>query len=136
MRKRNVEPYTKKKSILILCIAIICFILAYASLIVGAELRKNNADSKIFLPFYYVVFPLCIGDMIFLIYHMKGIQLRNINNQTERTKSTGYKCFESINEDINGYFTKHRFKVLEEGYYYKRKFSLLKDYINFYIKKI
>ena len=136
MSRRNVKPYTKRKSITILSISIIGFILSIGSLLIGVALLENNYDDNIYLPFCFAFFPLMILDLIFLIYHFPGLMLHDIKKQMDKTKSIGYECFEDINEDVIGFLNTNHFTLLEEGYYHKRKFSFFKDYVNFYIKKV
>lgn len=136
MKKRERKAYSKKKTIIILSIGVLGLILGFASLIIGAVLQEAGISDGIFLPFCIASFPIWIGTVIFLIYHQPGIILRDIEKQLSKTKETGLDILENITFDIESYCNQNGFKLLEEGYYQKRKFNINKDYVNYYIKKV
>lgn len=132
LRRREREPYTKRKSVTILIIGVVGLALAFTSLSTAAILQSNGVDSKIYTPFGIAFFPICIIDVIFLIYHYPGITLYEFNKQMEKED---LEVLSNINTDIVAYCVRNKFTLLEGGYYYKRRFSWSKDYVNYYILK-
>lgn len=131
--KKEIKPYSKKKSIIILIIGILGIVIAFASLMTGAIMQDNGMDSKIFLPFCIAFFPICIFDVVFLIHHYPGIVLREVQEQLE--KKSEFSVYKNVEFDITELINTRKFKMLDEGYYYRKVFSFTKDYINYYVKK-
>lgn len=131
--KKEVKPYTKKKSITILIIGVLGMLLAFASLFAGAIMQSKGVVSAIYLPFCIVFFPICVADIIFLVYHQPGIVMRDIKKQ--HNKNNDFEIIENANFDVEKLLETKKFKVINEGYLYKKKISFLKDYINYYVKK-
>ena len=129
--RRREENYTKRKSVTILIIGSWTCISIYL-IIYSSYLQSNGVDSKIYTPFGIAFFPICIIDVIFLIYHYPGITLYEFNKQMEKED---LEVLSNINTDIVAYCVRNKFTLLEGGYYYKRRFSWSKDYFNYYILK-
>ncbi len=131
--KREKKPYSKKKSITILVVGVFGIALAFTLLCVGAKLQGDGVNQSIYLPLCLSFFPICIGDVAFLIYHYPGIALHDMQEQLE--KKNEFAILDHIDFDILACFQENQFQWLEEGYLYKKKFSLNKDFIHYYVKK-
>lgn len=136
MKKREVKPYSKEKSIIILVVGIVLLVVSFACLFTGAILQNNGVESYIYLPLCLSFFPICIFDVIFLIYHQPGMILSDVESQLKTPIGANLETLEKIKYNLNEDLLKEKFKILEQGYLYKRTFNLNKDFINFYIKTI
>lgn len=134
MKKRYIKPYTKKKSILILIVGVLGLIISFACLFIGAILQNKGVSELIYLPLCISFFPICIVDVIFLIYHQKGITLHDIENQLNVSVEHNIEVLENFNNDIEKVLLNKKLKLIEQGYYHKRTFNMNKDFINYYFK--
>jgi len=136
MIKRDVKPYSKRKTTIILIVGFLGLILSFSMLIIAAILQENNASPVLIGISGVSFFPICIADVIFLVHHQPGITLRDIDKQLQVTKENGIEKVKLDYFNIENYCKKNKFKYTNEGYYYKRKISFTKDFINYYVKKV
>lgn len=134
MKKREPEAYSKKKYTQTLVIGIGCFALGVISLAVGASLQDRGLPGAVYLPFCIASFPLIIGDVVFLIYHWPGMHMYELEKQWNQVQEAGCRVIENPKWQIEDFCKAEKFKRLVEGYYHRRNFSLVRDYVNYYIR--
>lgn len=134
MKKRDIKPYTKKKSFLVLIVGVLGLIVSFACLFTGVILQYKGVSKLIYLPLCISFFPICIADVIFLIYHQKGMVLYDIEKQLSLSIEHNIEVLENLNNDIEKILINKKFKLIEQGYYHKRTFNMNKDFINYYFK--
>lgn len=134
--KKNRQIYSKRKYAIVLIIGILVLLLSFACLIIGAILQSNGADDSVYLPLCLAFFPLCLIDIIFLIYHIPGTTLYETKKKADKIKKAGYETINNPNTDLDTYCLSNKFVLLREGYYHKKQFNLLRDRIHYYIQKM
>lgn len=134
--KKEKQPYSKKKAIVITTIGICTFALSFVSIFIGIILEENNYSSNIYVPFFIIFLVLNFLDIIFLIYHYNGLVLREVQKKLDKTMEVGCVQYRNVDTKPEQFLADNKFKLIDEGYFHKKKFSFTKDYINIYIKKI
>ena len=130
---KNREPYSKEKFITILVIECVAFILSFALLFVAAVLQSKGFELKIYAPFGASFFLIITADMFFSIYHYSD--LKECEKNIKKQRKEKLEIWDNINLDIDKQLQINNYK-LRDGYYFKRRFSIYKDFISFYIKQI
>ncbi len=136
MKKREVKPYSKKKYITIMVIAVGLFVLTFVLIAIGAVMQDNGVDSKIYVPFCIAGFGAIIFDIAFLFYHFSGLMGHEIDSKVDKINKKGYETFNAYVDDVGIYCDAKGFTMCYEGYFHKRKFSFWKDYVNCYVEKV
>ena len=134
MGKYNKLPYSKKKYITIITIAIVIFFLGFGCLICAGILSEYDVNSTIVTIVGLSFLPVMIGDLIFLFYHSNGLSNYEMENEKEIHKYVTYKKIDYVNVDVLSNLKDRKFKSIKNNFYYKRKFNFYRDFINLYIK--
>lgn len=135
MKKKEPQPYSKEKYTTVLTVSIVGFVISFLMLLIAAILQENGVDSRICTPIGLAFFPLMVLDIIYMFRHNSGMSLYQMEKQMKSTIEAGCEVFENINTDIKAYCEANKFERLNEGYYHRRKFNFLKDYVNYFVQK-
>lgn len=131
---KDYPNYSRKKSIIILSIACIMFILSIVVLVLGTRFCERGYQPNQYLPFLIIGFSLVLLDIVFVLFHYKNIVLKE--NIITVSLMMSKKVLKIDNASKASLFLKNkRLKKLDEGYYFKHKLSF-KGGSNFYIKNI
>ena len=134
--KRNEEqrPMTKKEYITWMAVALGLFAIFFGLLITAAVLQDNGVSEEIYNPIGFSSFAFIALSLVVLFSRFKSAMGYEIAEKMRKVDETECTVLEGANErKIRETLTAARFKEKDE-YYYKRRFSLAKDYINYFVR--
>lgn len=133
-RNSEKEPMTKKGYIIWLSVSLGLFAIFFAMLFIAATLQENGVSPEIYDPIGFSSFAFIIASLVVLFSQYARAREYEVNVKIAKVDSTEPTIFENVTkESLKSALTKTNFKEKDE-YYYKRKFSFFKDYINYFIR--
>lgn len=117
-------------------IAVILIIIAFLSLFVAALMQGHDISDTVIVPMALVLF--FGGNIIALILLVKSYpallyaDCMKMEERYSRQELT--QVLLPDQSSIGQVFLGHKFKYIEEGYYRRKKFSFLKDSVNYYAR--
>lgn len=128
------EPMTKKEYITLMSIAIVLLLTFFGLLATAAILQDNGVSPKIYNPIGISSFAFIIAALVVLFANLKRVTEYEIAAKIKKVDETECTILENATEaKIKDALIKSGFAQRDE-YYYKRKFSLAKDYINYFVR--
>ncbi len=134
--KRNKEqrPMTRKEYIIWMAVALGLFAIFLGLLITAAVLQDNGVSEEIYNPIGFSSFAFIALSLVVLFSRFKSAMGYEIAEKMRKVDETECTVLEGANERrIREALTAARFTKKDE-YYYKRRFSLAKDYINYFVR--
>ena len=125
---------TKKEYITWMAVALGLFAIFFGLLITAAVLQDNGVSEEIYNPIGFSSFAFIALSLVVLFSRFKSAMGYEIAEKMRKVDETECTVLEGANErKIRETLTAARFKEKDE-YYYKRRFSLAKDYINYFVR--
>ena len=132
---KNKKETTKKEYILYLVIVLCVMALAIALLAVAAILQKIGVNNVVYTVIGLSSFPILIFGVVFAVLKLGKMQKYALNQKVEKLEKTELICLDGASKTkIIDYCEHKKYKLIENKYYHKRRFSLFNDYINYFIR--
>ncbi len=133
-RKNEKSPMTKKEYVTYLVLGVGSIILFFAPLVTAAILQENGVSSSIYTPIGLATIPCAIISLVFLFANNKRATEYEITRKIDKIDHQEATVIENVSEEkLKGALAGQKFEE-RDGYFYKRKFSLSKDYVNYFIR--
>ena len=133
-RNSEKEPMTKKGYIIWLSVSLGLFAIFFAMVFIAATLQYNGVSPEVYNPIGFSSFAFAIASLVVLFAQYGRAREYEVNVKIAKIDSTKTTIFENVTkESLKAALIKMNFKEKDE-YYYKRKFSFFKDYINYFIR--
>lgn len=130
------EKLNIKKAMIMAVAAIILIIIAISSLFVAALMQDNCISDVVIVPMALIGF--FGGNIVALVLLIKSYpallyaDYMKMEQRYDRQELSEIPLPEQ--HSISQKFLQHKFKYIDEGYYRRKKFSLLKDSISYYVR--
>ena len=125
---------TKKGYIIWLSVSLGLFAIFFAMVFIAAALQENGVSPEIYNPIGFSSFLFIIASLVVLFAKYGRAREYEVNVKIAKVDSTEPSVFENVTkESLKAALTKMNFKEKDE-YYYKRRFSFFKDYVNYLIR--
>ncbi len=132
---KNKKEISKKEYILYLVIISCVMVLAIALLAVAVILQNIGVNPLIYTVLGLSSFLILIFGTVFGIVKLGRVQKYELNQKVKKLEKTELICLEGASKTkIIDYCERKKYKLIENKYYHKRRFSLFNDYINYFIK--
>lgn len=130
------EKLNIKKAMIMAVAAIILIIIAISSLFLAALMQENGISDVVIVPIALIGF--FGGNIVALVLLIKSYpallyaDYMKMEQRYDRQELSEIPLPEQ--HSISQTFLQHKFKYIDEGYYRRKKFSLLKDSISYYVR--
>lgn len=133
--KENKDLGMKKAKVMAIIEAILCF-MAFSSPGVGMVLQKNGVSEEIIMPMVLVVFFGCsiVAFILQITAYPKLMRSDCIRMDAFYEKQELTELRLSDREALGQRLLENKFKPAEDGCYRRKKFSFLKDTINYHVR--
>ncbi len=131
MKKQN----DKAEVILIFVVFAVLGTLGFIALFLAAHLQKRGVSPSVYNPIGFSFFAFELAAIILLCARFKKIALYSIQKELQRIDDHGLSVVESVTKGkLTEGCTRHKFKKRDDIYLYRRKFSLSKDFIHYFVR--
>lgn len=132
---KNKKELTKKNYIKLMILCLGLCLLFFALLGTAALLQENGVSSSIYTPIAISSFAVIVIDLVILFANLGRITEYELRVKAEKLANQKYEVIEGVTRQrVLDACEKQRFKQKDFEYYYKRKFSVTKDYVNYFIR--
>ena len=133
-QNKEIKPMTKKEYIIWMAAAIGLFAIFFALLITAAVLQENGVSEEIYTPIGFSSFVFIALSLVVSFAKFKSAMAYELAEKMRKVDETDCTVLEGANErKIKAALNEARFTE-KDGYYYKRCFSLWKDYVNYFVR--
>ena len=134
MKKQNKSPLTKKEYVTYTAIGISALVMFFGMLVAAAILQDNGVDSKIYTPIGMSSFLFAIVGIIILLANFSRAAEYEMRVKGEKIDKSEFTVIENVSEEkLRSMLNNAGFKE-KDGYLHKKRFSLAKDYVNYFIR--
>ena len=135
MSKKESKKITKKSYNFIIILVFSLMGLGLFLMILTEIIPENDSNKWIYPTLGWSFFGLIVISLVILFVNYKRLRIYELEKKAQKVQTSGYLTINNVSintikENLN------KFKYFSSGYYHKRNFSFLKDYINYYIKFI
>lgn len=125
---------TKKEYITWMAVALGLFAIFFALLITAAVLQENGVSSDVYTPIGFSSFAFIALSLVVLFSRFKSAMGYEIAEKMRKVDETECTVIDGVTDrKIREALMAARFTEKDE-YYYKRRFSFSKDYINYFVR--
>ncbi|MBQ8288571.1 MAG: hypothetical protein IJX76_07365 [Clostridia bacterium] len=134
MKKRN-NDLTAGKVIAIFISAMLLMALGLGAAFLAAYLQDAGTSSKIYTPIGFSLFAFLVAALILLLTNFKKILAYDINRDVQKMDAQELLILQGASErKITEACVQHKFVIRDGDYFHKRKYSVSKDYINYFVR--
>ena len=132
---KHKKELTKKGYIKLLILGLGLFLLFFALLTVVAILQENGVSSSIYTPVMLSSFVPGVIALVIMISNFGRMMEYELRVKAEKIANRKFDIVEGVTKQrVMDACEKQGFEKRDFEYYYKRKFSFSKDYVNYFVR--
>ncbi len=132
---KNKKELTKKTYVGLIILGIGLFLLFFAMLAAAAILQENGVSSSVYTPIMISAFVPGVTALAIMLSNFSRMLEYELQAKAEKLANQKYDMIEGVTKQrVMDACVKQRFEKRDFEYYYKRKFSLSKDYVNYFVR--
>ena len=132
---KSKKELTKKDFVKLMILGVGLFLLFFAMLAVAAILQENGVSSSIYTPVMLSSFVPGVIALVIMISNFGRMIEYELRVKAEKIANRKFDIVEGVTkQSVMDACEKQGFEKRDFEYYYKRKFSFSKDYVNYFVR--